>query len=106
MSSARGNSSRSTALAIIPEVSRSDASYKAYVKQLIKDHIPHFKNISNNKRGRKNQVTTGTSEVSPNLVGPNGRISEINVYDSEALTKDKAYQDIQEARGYNTAKAS
>ncbi|KAK4516855.1 uncharacterized protein ATC70_000180 [Mucor velutinosus] len=71
--------------------------------QLIRDHIPHFASLID-KKHQKNQAGTGEDPFAK-FVENSGRISERVLDQKEMSTKDKAYQDIQDARGYNTSKS-
>lgn len=75
---------------------------KAHIEQLVKDHIPHFANLSS-KRGGRNKRTLQTSNLG--LLQNNGNISERALHENEISIKDKAYNDIQDSRGYNTCAA-
>lgn len=84
------------------------------IARLVEDHIPHFKHLFEKKSKRKRGQQGGNIEVvadSENagaaafVNSSTGFISEGLVHEAENLIKDKAYKDIQEARGHNTSTA-
>ncbi|CAO3657013.1 unnamed protein product [Mucor hiemalis] len=76
-------------------------------EQIITEHIPHFLNVLRNRRRSltsqsQRQDQPDVDHTTLEFVSENGDISE-KFIDQDTTTKDKAYQEIQEARGYNTS---
>ncbi|KAG2219717.1 hypothetical protein INT45_006049 [Circinella minor] len=84
---------------------QSKEEYDQYVKQLIKDHIPHFENLSEKKKGNK-KASFGREDNFSEMIDDDGQISErLMEEDEDTMIKEKAYKDIQEGRSYQTAKS-
>lgn len=99
MSSTQNSGSSSRQSAVVARKERAE--------RLIRDHIPHFAGLSSKKKndkGKSKEITIG-EEPSGEFFDSNGRIPENAIIESEMSTKDKAYREIQESRGYNTCAA-